>query len=345
MKKTSIGGLAVLSFLLWLLALGIPSSANAVEVTVDCDTPGTGDFDSISEALDAHDDTGGELRILANGTCEEGVLIKRDRVVLEGGTIDGSNEAVTVEIVGATGVVISDVTLRGVRGVRVSNQGAVEVVNPDIDVTRFGIHVRNQGFALVRCEKTPAECLIKGDRAAVFLSDFSSARIGDSTLRSSKGFRNTLALERNSSVRLEGVNSVKNTSSGGRAIFLLDGATIHQADGHTTVEGQVFISTLSFAALLNIEIRANGATPAVSVSQNSDLVFGDNSGASDNVTVTGGISIGDRSGLFIHGPIKLAGDIRCEHEPNTPKSAKGLVINKENVTFVSGKFKGCKKGK
>ena len=82
--------------------------AMPVTVTVDCDTPGDGDFDSISDALDTlADSIPGELIIQFSGTCDEAVGISKSGVTLVGAggspTIGG-----TVGVKGATNVELRD---------------------------------------------------------------------------------------------------------------------------------------------------------------------------------------------------------------------------------------------
>jgi parallel beta-helix repeat protein len=133
-----------------LLATGLVSSASAqtITLTVDC-AKGQKIADAITRG-----DVNRPLTIIVRGTCTESVVIARDDLVLQGGTLVGADPNAPTVTVRAIGVTISGMTISGgSNGVSARRQSEVGILGGTIQNTashavraiNAAVRIRNVG--------------------------------------------------------------------------------------------------------------------------------------------------------------------------------------------------------
>jgi hypothetical protein len=241
----------ILGFSLYALA----SSTSFAQAIVNC--PG----DSIQDAVDAAP-AGGVYSILINGVCTENVVINRDNVQLFGGTgggVTGASTLDAIRILGASGVLIQDLTVSNGGGsgiVLLANAGA-NISNVTIaDNAGTGLFVRQGSFASVANGTT-----ISGSGfCEVQVSEAGNVWMQDTTIVSNQPDVNVcvgLGIYRDASVRMLGTNSITNTTPTGFAIDVFHGSTLRQSNGHTTVSGHVEVGNESNMDFRDADITGN----------------------------------------------------------------------------------------
>ena len=112
--------------------------------TVDCD-----DGDSLQKAIDAGGGSAALIEIFVTGTCEEDLLITRDRVVIDGDrntVIDGQ-----VRIRGANNILIRNLTITGSGDGITASFARIRLINVHlVGNDNYGVALRNGGLVYLR---------------------------------------------------------------------------------------------------------------------------------------------------------------------------------------------------
>jgi hypothetical protein len=287
----------------YLLAMG-PSLAQQL-ATVNCPA------ESIQAAIDAAT-PGGALIITVNGICNENILIEREEVRLQNGTGGGVTGVVagvpSIEIRGASGAVIDGLTVSGGLGDGISARAnaAVTVRNSTIEShAGNGVDAGNGGFALI-----DNNTIRFNGACEIIAFDAGMARVRNNTIVSNNPdpFDCSAVGVFGARMRLDGGNSVTNTTATGTAIGVFQDGTLRQGTPHDTVSGLVGVTSHSFADFRDVAITGD-----VFLSQNSNLRIRDLGSVPSNVTVTGNLNINETDIVQFVGsaPATINGAVNC----------------------------------
>jgi hypothetical protein len=144
---------------------------------------------TISEVLaNAASGPGGRLTIIVNGNCTEDVTIGRDRVTLKDGTLTGTGaDQPVIQILGARGIVIDNMTVTGPVSPPGVKDGIVVTGNADVTIMNNSIvqnHGRNGIDAKNSASVTVTNSIVQGNgRNGIDLGTSSSAIISGSQIK------------------------------------------------------------------------------------------------------------------------------------------------------------------
>lgn len=344
-----LGQFTAHAFLLSVVALGLPGTVGAADVTVNCDDPPSADFGSISDALSALDLEGPHTISVAPGTCNENVVIdKRERLTIEApdgvdivsldpeGTVIHIRDSRSIVLrslsaygaeIGFDIVASSAVRLEGNRsigntgfGYLIVDQSSVYFFSHALDNGRVGVLVTRDSYVAVE------EAEVTGNgRAGIVCREGSMCHLaGNVVIEDNLDIG--LAAVNNSLIRVEsihGPNTIQSNASGilvlGNSIVTLTGANgnLVNANNGPGIE----VETNSSLTLVNSTVT-NNSGPGVSVRRNSVAGILDGFDSSNTISTNIGANLACDSTSLIHGNLTGIPGIDCnriEREMGPPR--------------------------
>ena len=269
--------LKMLSLIVAVLATASPASATPNLIKVDCDKGKT-----IKDAL-KHAEPGDTIRV--TGVCTERVVIKTDRITLDGaGTavLDGAGggptgfgEGGVLVIEGAHGVLIKGLAVQNGNSHGISGRdGATFAVHDSTvrDIAGAGILVLNNSFAELR------NVVVQRAGAIGIVVENTSTAVLKGSISSTASGSHGIAVQSGSTLELRGA-SVQSTENGGGGVDVVDsqlvifgfpesqGSTLiadrNSTDGIFVATGGLLVTGGAFAgtgSLATVSTSNNGGT-------------------------------------------------------------------------------------
>jgi hypothetical protein len=324
--------------LISVVALGLPGTAGAADVTVDCDGPGPADFASINDALLALNREGPNTIFVLPGTCVENIGIQKfewltidaldgnlhivaadpDRPVFE----IWDSYGITLHALAAYnsnhfGIVIS--TSSGVRldGSHSNSNAAGGYLVDDNSSVYFSSHATDNGGEglVVRSSFVLVEGanLTGNGRSGVVCRDGSTCRFNGNVIIGNNG-GSGLAAVNSSLIRMSsnvGPNTIHGNASG---IYLtgISNVVLTGPNGNSVSTNNgpgIHVESMSNLALLNTTVSDNTG-PGVSALRNSVAGIIDGFGT-NTVSNNGGANLACDSTSILHGNLNGISRVDC----------------------------------
>jgi hypothetical protein len=215
---------------------------------------------TIGEVLaNAASGPGGKLTIIVNGDCTEDLLIERDDVTLQDGTITGTgaNQPV-IAVRGARRILIDNMVVQGGAsdGIRAGHNADVTIINSTVqNNARYGVAMFWGAYADIEGSTITgnAQCAVgafNGGRLYLENNPLISSAVSDIAICA------TVGGYRNAVIYLGGGNTITNTG-GGWVMDIIQGSAVRQQNGLDVLMGAIDVDRGASVDIRSASITGN----------------------------------------------------------------------------------------